>query len=579
MKFHLLPQPRKIEMTDGTLPVSVLDKVTAAVGVGPVAHEQGYRLEISASGVRIEAADAAGRFYAERTLAQLRPQASRAGGVPPMVIDDWPAVPLRLLHLDMSRDRIPTMAALKRQLDMAADWKINAVTLYFEHVYAFSDEDVWRGETPFTAAELKELREFCEARFMRLLPTIESFGHLHRWLRLDKYRPLAECPQGFPCAWSLDATDPFSLCPTDPRSIDFVDKMWGEFLPNFDEELFVICCDETADLGKGRSHEACEKEGVGRVFLGFVKKLCDLAVNKYHRIPVVDTDIVHLHPEIADEMPRNCVLLDWGYRPDFDFDGHAKHFNELGFKYILLGSNSSYTSFNGRTYRWRENIDRMVDAAVKYGAFGVGSSEWGDNGHWNELVTAIPGDAYFAAMSWCPESNREADLAGALDEFVFEPGSGAAALLMDCGRPYIHATDANGSDNLWLFLMTEKYALDKFTEIPVTQEALFRIQDDLRDLLFRLKRARGFAPRDLEGLRLRAEWMLLVAEVAQECLASGKNVGRELPTASRRRYAARYDEIVKGLVAQRDDGTFREGGRAAALGWLQRFRDNLCGEV
>ena len=582
MKLHLLPQPRKVTVLDEALsvPVSALDNVNATVGGGSVTHSEGYRMEIGASGVRIEAADEAGRFYAQCTLKQILQQARRHGGAQPLVIEDWPALPLRLLHLDMSRDRIPTMAELKRQLDMAASWKINMVTLYFEHVYAFSDEDVWRGETPFTADELQDLRLFCKARFMRLFPTLESFGHLHRWLRLDKYRPLAECPEGWPSSWALDSTDPFSLCPTDPKSIEFVDNMWAEFLPNFDDELFCVCCDETADLGKGRSKEACEKHGVGRVFLDFVKKLCDLAVTKYHRTPIVDTDIVHLHPEIAGELPHSCVLLDWGYRPDFDFEGHAKHFNELGYKYILLGSNSSYTCFNGRTYRWRENIDRMVDAAVKYGALGVGNSEWGDNGHWNELVTAIPGDAYFAAMSWCPESNREADLAGALDEFVFEPESGAAALLMDCGRPYIHFTDANGSDNLWLFLMGGRHSLTKLTEEqPLTEEDLFRIQADLRDVLFRLERAKGFAPRDLDGLRLRAEWMRLVAEVAQECLAAGKTLGKELPLESRKGYAARYDVIAKGLVAQRDDGTFREGGRDDAIAWLRRFRDELCGEV
>ena len=576
-QFVFLPVPVSVCQGAQVLPVSVLENVHAIIDKAIVSRPQGYRMSIDKDGVAIVAADEAGKYYAQCTLNQIRSQAKRFGNTADFDIDDYPAIPVRGVALDMSRDRIPSMPELKKWIDRFAQWKMNIVKLYIEHTYAYKGcEDVWQDATPFTESEILELKAYCAERHIMLMPEQQSFGHLHRWLRVEPYRQLAECPQGWKCSWSMDATDPFSLCPVDPKSLEFIDRLWSEIIPVFGTHWLGIGCDETADLGLGRSKEECEKIGMPRVYLNFIKKLAELS-EKHNVKAHIFADIFFLHPELIPEVPRNLVINDWGYRPDYDFDSHAKQFHELGFDFTLQGSNSNYTCFNGRSYRWRENGERLVDAAVKYGALAVFSSEWGDNGHWNEPITAIPGDAYFAAISWAPDANRNADLATALDEFVFQPGSGAGQLLLDCGKPYIHMTEPNGSDILWLFMLDERFGLGKIEEVNVTPEKLYRIRTDLIELMPRLKRATGFIQRDRQALDSHARWMLLVADVAAECLEHAVPSGKFLPLESRQQYAKRFDDIRIELIRLRDDGTSRLGGRTEALDWLQYFRDNLCG--
>ena len=107
--------------------------------------------------------------------------------------------------------------------------------------------------SPFTAKEIQEVDVYCKERFIELVPFQNSFGHLHRWLKHDSYRHLAECPEGWPMAWSMSKDEPFSLCPTAPASIEFLEKLYDEYLPNFSSDKFMVGCDETADSWTARA--------------------------------------------------------------------------------------------------------------------------------------------------------------------------------------------------------------------------------------------------------------------------------------------------------------------------------------
>ena len=43
------------------------------------------------------------------------------------------------------------------------------------------------------------------------------------------------------------------IYPGGSQSIRFLDKLYSEIMPVFDSEDFNVCCDETPELGKGRS--------------------------------------------------------------------------------------------------------------------------------------------------------------------------------------------------------------------------------------------------------------------------------------------------------------------------------------
>ena len=66
---------------------------------------------------------------------------------------------------------------------------------------------------------------------------------------------------------------PFSLCPLDPGSLQLVRSLFDELLPHFSSKQFNVGCDETFDLGQGRSKEECERRGTERVYLDYLLQI------------------------------------------------------------------------------------------------------------------------------------------------------------------------------------------------------------------------------------------------------------------------------------------------------------------
>ena len=177
--------------------------------------DERYTLRIDADGIDIRAATPTGVFRAASTLKQWvssRGTRTAAGHtVQAVEIEDEPDFPIRGAMLDVTRNRVPRKDYLERLIDKLADWKINHLQLYIEHTYAYEDhEDVWRDASPFTAEEIRSLDAWCRERFIELAPNQNSFGHFHRWLVHDRYRPLAEVPEGFKHPFSIEP-EPFSL--------------------------------------------------------------------------------------------------------------------------------------------------------------------------------------------------------------------------------------------------------------------------------------------------------------------------------------------------------------------------------
>jgi hypothetical protein len=130
----LLPRPRMLRWQNGS--ARAAEPLTVTIGKA-TGHAQGYILSATPAGIRIDADDEAGAFYARQTLAQLIRQSSD-GAIPAMTIEDWPDFPVRGVMLDISRDKVPTMATLLSLIDLFAELKINQLQLYTEHTFAYA---------------------------------------------------------------------------------------------------------------------------------------------------------------------------------------------------------------------------------------------------------------------------------------------------------------------------------------------------------------------------------------------------------------------------------------------------------
>ncbi|HEX8524321.1 MAG TPA: family 20 glycosylhydrolase [Tepidisphaeraceae bacterium] len=482
----LAPQPRRVERLGGNCAadVPVKHQIDAALA------EQGYRLEVSPAQIIISSSTEQGRFYGEQTLAQLRRQFSQS--IPALRIEDWPDFAVRGVMLDVSRDKVPTMQTLLGLVDLLAHLKINQLQLYTEHTFAYrGHEAVWEKASPMTGEEIRELDRYCRERFIELVPNQNSFGHMERWLRHRAYEPLAECPDGFTFPWGVRHKKGFSLNPLDPRSLELIEDLFEQLLPNFTSGSINVGCDETFDLGLGKSKQECERRGKHRVYLAFLLKIYELT-QKHGKTMQFWGDIILHEPALIAELPKDVVALNWGYEADHPFEKETAAFAQAGVPFYVAPGTSSWCSCTGRFDNAVANLKRAAACGLENGARGYLNTDWGDIGHLQYLPIAYPGLVAGAAYSWCLKSNERIDLAEAMSRHVFHDAAGVlATALLELGNVYQHAhLVPNGSSVFWSLVGNEER---KKLYGPLTEEHFARTEQAIAEALAPLDRARADA--------------------------------------------------------------------------------------
>lgn len=402
----------------------------------PELPPEGYRLVAAGRSVRIDHADDAGLAHALRTLTQwVRVHDVPAQDpLPGLAVEDHPDFPERGVMLDVSRDRVPRMDELFQLVRKLAEWKCNRLQLYMEAAFAHSAfEPAWRGTSPFTAEELRELDAHCADHGIELVPNQQSFGHLHRYLVHDNWRSLAECPDGVEHPFSPDR-EPFSLCPGDPGSLAFLATLYDELLPCFSSQTVNVGLDETFDLGLGRSRADCEARGKQTVYLEFLRAIHALLAQRGKRMQFW-ADIVLTEPGRVSEIPRDATALAWGYDAQHPFDRELRALAASGLDFQVCPGTSSWNSIGGRTENARLNLESATRAGREHGARGVLITDWGDRGHHQPPVVSLFGFAAGLGLAWNADARlASADWADLVDRHALGATGFLGAALLELGR-------------------------------------------------------------------------------------------------------------------------------------------------
>ena len=167
--YDMIPRLKKVDFLGGSTgspteesPVTELAEVPGDI---PATYVDGqkhgwYRITLD-EGVKVEAADPDGAYYASVTLANLKRNA-KDGTVPSAVIEDWPDLPYRGIMLDVSRN-FTTKADLLKLIDILAHYKVNRLHLHF------GDDEGWR-------VEMDGLPELTSYGAYRGIPTLNEDG-------------------------------------------------------------------------------------------------------------------------------------------------------------------------------------------------------------------------------------------------------------------------------------------------------------------------------------------------------------------------------------------------------------------
>ncbi len=510
---------------------------------------QHYVLAITPGQITLTGGDEAALFYAAQTLSQIFEYAlAEQVPLPCLVIEDWPDFERRGYMLDISRDKVPTMPTLFRLIDQLAKWKINEVQLYTEHTFAYHNHrDVWKDADPLTAKEIQLLDRYCRDRFIDLVPNQNSFGHMENWLKVPRYQNLAECPDD--CATKWGKRKLTSLDPTNPGSLKLMRELYEELLPIFSSNYVNIGCDETVELGLGRSKAACDTLGTGRVYLNYLKQL-NHEVNRLGKQAQFWGDIITNHSDLIGELPQNMTAMAWGYDIGFPFDTILPKFKAASLDFYVCPGAATWRSLIGRNHTAFTNIKEAAIAGKANGAKGLMLTDWGDYGHWQPMPVSWPAIVIGSSYAWKLDTTATERVAFQLNRYIFKDTTQLTAnALLALGDAYLKTEIPEGVANAFhLMLHRYKWTLSgNYQTRELTVPKLQAAENAIDSALNLLQAAQ---PQCLDAQLVKAE-LTLAASLAKHAVHLGiarlnvkGNGTKNIPWAKRQELAKELKPLI-----------------------------------
>ena len=262
-----------------------------------------YVISINENGLALEARNSEGLFYGMQTLRQLLTY----GALSPVEIEDWPAIPIRMLHWDL-KGYLPKFDVLCEEFRLLSEQKINAVLLEIEDKFCYACAPEVAVEGAYTHEQMRELSRLAKDLHITIVPKLQSIAHVDYILKHERYRSMRENGHIF------------QYCPTNEAAQQLWEDMCRELMNCFQEHgpYFHIGADESGYLGQCPQCAKLGKAGSYKKKVG----ACVDYVLKQGWTPVMWDDIVRnaghtFTPEeeedLRRELGRKAVLMYWAY--------------------------------------------------------------------------------------------------------------------------------------------------------------------------------------------------------------------------------------------------------------------------
>lgn len=357
---------------------------------------------------------------------------------------------------DITREKVPTEATLRRVADIVSSLGYTQLQLYFKDNFAYPEHpEVWRDRAHVTPEEVRAFDGYCKAKGLELVPYQAAFGHLEPWVTRPGCRKFAEHPTDtYYNTEHKREMKSSAVCPTDPQSLVFLNGLFDVLLPCCFSPYVNLGCDEVWDLhaNTGRSAAVLREKGVGRVYLDFVLKLRD-TLKRRGKTMMFWSDIIRNYPELVDELPSDIIALDWNYEASAPFDLTTAALKRAPCRYYVCPGTSSWCSYFGRHSNMRINVLTAYNWGKRNGAEGLLLTDWGDNGYPQPWLVSLPALVYTSLLMKDGKPPSDEAVAAKVDEIC---GCKVGASLIRAGNAYLRAFSPTGMNGTLLYRLSSK---------------------------------------------------------------------------------------------------------------------------
>ncbi len=302
--------------------------------------------------------------------------------------------------IDMSRNAVMNLPALKRFLTLLKKMGYNCVMLYTEDTYEVEGEPYFgymRGR--YSIGEMKEIDGYAASLGIEIIPCIQTLAHMNAFIRWDK-TPV-DCD-------NILMTD-------DERTYELIDNMFKTLSECFRSRRIHIGMDEAHNLGRGKHLDKFGYEPVDSIMKRHLAKVCELA-QKYNYEPMMWSDMffrpwnkgsyylnekAEIPKEYIDALPQSVIPVYWDY--------YALDKCRYGAMIENHKQLSKKTWFAGGAWCWggfipynRFTLDAMLpalDACREHNLKDIFFTMWGDDGAECSHFSQLPSLFYLAEYS------------------------------------------------------------------------------------------------------------------------------------------------------------------------------------
>ncbi len=411
---RLIPQPRKIEFTEGfcilkeglTVKIRTLQALSPEEeteirkalakfpGFEPVLNletcpcvqnfrDEEYHISVQKTEIKIKAKAFRGADHALKTLRQLSEPVRGAERVtyemlPCCEMEDFPALAFRAVHLCIFPET--PMTELIKNLRLAAYHKFNYAVIESWGVFPFQShpEFAWKTEKK-TLAEFQAVKDAAKECGIKLIPQFNIFGHASQARGCSaKHTILDENPE----LASLFEPAGWSFCLSSAAARRVITDLVTELYEFYDRpEYFHLGCDEAYDY---QTCSECASTDCAALIADHISYFRNLFAEKGTRVFIWhdmlfrsgdprwkgcvacgDERTEHL----ADLLPKDIIIADWQYSDPPD----GKEGGEWATSLFLLEK-----GFSVAVCPWKNTLGmvHLCTMAAKRNMFGVIQTTW-----------------------------------------------------------------------------------------------------------------------------------------------------------------------------------------------------------